>query len=584
MKKKMKRKLLLSYFIIIIVAVGISTAAFWSQGYSYISQKSHDYYLLQAKLLSDIFNQNQLENKEELEDFVEKYGEAYQVRLTLIQEDGEVLADSDREAELENHATREEVIQALKGESVSMNRYSKTMGQDYSYSAVPIDNGMIKGVLRVSLPLAEIRALDQGVTKSVIGSLAACIIVALILAVIFVKIISTPIAEVTQAAEKVSEGDYDIKIYTREKNELGRLAKSFNIMATNLKANIQKLTRRNIELEAMLGSMKSGVIAIDESNAILFHNQAFSKMLAQEGKDYVGKSLYNVMRNAVSLDAMDAVRKSKETEIREGLFTNIEDDTQRMIRVTATPLSQEEGKTLGILLILEDTTKIKKLESIRSDFVSNVTHELKTPLTSIRGFIETLKNGAIKEEKTARKFLDIIDIEAERLYTLIQDILILSEIEQKKDYEVVPCSVESCIQSVIELLEGKLNENVTIVYNPVPYIKPYYCNPDRMKQLLINLLDNAMKYTEKGTITIACKEETNLLILNISDTGIGIKQEDLPRIFERFYRVDKSRSRKQGGTGLGLSIVKHIVELYNGNIHVESKLEVGTTFEIRLPY
>lgn len=584
MKKKMKRKLLLSYFIIIIVAVGISTAAFWSQGYSYISQKSHDYYLLQAKLLSDIFNQNQLENKEELEDFVEKYGEAYQVRLTLIQEDGEVLADSDREAELENHATREEVIQALKGESVSMNRYSKTMGQDYSYSAVPIDNGMIKGVLRVSLPLAEIRALDQGVTKSVIGSLAACIIVALILAVIFVKIISTPIAEVTQAAEKVSEGDYDIKIYTREKNELGRLAKSFNIMATNLKANIQKLTRRNIELEAMLGSMKSGVIAIDESNAILFHNQAFSKMLAQEGKDYVGKSLYNVMRNAVSFDAMDAVRKSKETEIREGLFTNIEDDTQRMIRVTATPLSQEEGKTLGVLLILEDTTKIKKLESIRSDFVSNVTHELKTPLTSIRGFIETLKNGAIKEEKTARKFLDIIDIEAERLYTLIQDILILSEIEQKKDYEVVPCSVESCIQSVIELLEGKLNENVTIVYNPVPYIKPYYCNPDRMKQLLINLLDNAMKYTEKGTITIACKEETNLLILNISDTGIGIKQEDLPRIFERFYRVDKSRSRKQGGTGLGLSIVKHIVELYNGNIHVESKLEVGTTFEIRLPY
>lgn len=584
MKKKMKRKLLLSYFIIIIVAVGISTAAFWSQGYSYISQKSHDYYLLQAKLLSDIFNQNQLENKEELEDFVEKYGEAYQVRLTLIQEDGEVLADSDREAELENHATREEVIQALKGESVSMNRYSKTMGQDYSYSAVPIDNGMIKGVLRVSLPLAEIRALDQGVTKSVIGSLAACIIVALILAVIFVKIISTPIAEVTQAAEKVSEGDYDIKIYTREKNELGRLAKSFNIMATNLKANIQKLTRRNIELEAMLGSMKSGVIAIDESNAILFHNQAFSKMLAHEGKNYVGKSLYNVMRNAVSFDAMDAVRKSGETEIREGLFINIEDDTKRMIRVTATPLSQEEGKTLGVLLILEDTTKIKKLESIRSDFVSNVTHELKTPLTSIRGFIETLKNGAIKEEKTARKFLDIIDIEAERLYTLIQDILILSEIEQKKDYEVVPCSVESCIQSVIELLEGKLNENVTIVYNPVPYIKPYYCNPDRMKQLLINLLDNAMKYTEKGTITIACKEETNLLILNISDTGIGIKQEDLPRIFERFYRVDKSRSRKQGGTGLGLSIVKHIVELYNGNIHVESKLEVGTTFEIRLPY
>lgn len=228
-------------------------------------------------------------------------------------------------------------------------------------------------------------------------------------------------------------------------------------------------------------------------------------------------------------------------------------------------------------------TKVRKLENMRSDFVSNVTHELKTPLTSIRGFIDTLKNGAIKDEVVAHKFLDIIDVEAERLYSLIQDILLLSEIESAKDQEVMLCRVDKIIGEVVELLNQKVHKNVILIYEPEP-VKLYSCNPDRMKQLIINLVDNAIKYTEEGTIKVECRVENNKLLIRVSDTGIGMAREHLERIFERFYRVDKGRGRKQGGTGLGLSIVKHIVELYNGNIRVDSKENAGTAFEIHFPY
>ena len=221
---------------------------------------------------------------------------------------------------------------------------------------------------------------------------------------------------------------------------------------------------------------------------------------------------------------------------------------------------------------------------MRIFFVSNVTLELKTPLTSIRGFVDTLKNGAIHNEKIAMKFLDIIDIESERLYHLIQDILLLSEIESKNDYQIEFCEVNQVIGEVIELLEPKSSEHTQLIFHPQAYVKPYPCNRNRIKQLLINLVDNAIKNTEVGQVQISCYSSDHELHLEVSDTGIGIKEEALPRIFERFYRIDKGRSRKQGGTGLGLSIVKHIVEMYNGNIQVTSKPNEGTIFTVTLPY
>lgn len=577
----MRKKLLFSYLIIIVIAIGVSGTAFWVNGYKYIEKQSKNYYLMQAEMIKETFENMEIKSEKDYSSVVNEYADKYNVRITLIDNEGKVTADSSIDGELENHATREEIVRALEGEKVSVTRYSKSMHMDYCYSAVSINAGDFKGVLRLSVPLSELMNMDQNLQNSVGWSLFLLVIAAVILAVIFTKYISNPLLEVTHAAEKISEGDYGVKIYTRENDQIGILAEAFNKMSLNLKVTMNSLKKRNVELEAMLGSMESGVVAIDDTNAVLFYNKAFAEISETKAKNLKGKSLYNIIRNSIVFDVIDDVRKTEELQSREGSLNLATDLT---IRVIGTPLKNENEKTLGILILIDDITKIKKLENVRSEFVSNVTHELKTPLTSIRGFIDTLKNGAVKDEAVARRFLDIIDIEAERLYSLIQDILLLSEIESKRDYEKVSCDVDYYIKDVIELLKPNLSDKVKIIYEAEPYIRPYSCNPDRIKQLMINLLDNAIKYTEEGKIEISCKEENDKLVIKVQDTGIGMEEGNLSRIFERFYRVDKGRSRKQGGTGLGLSIVKHIVELYNGTIDIRSKTGEGTCFKISLPY
>lgn len=577
----MHKKLYISYLAIILLAIGISAFIFWNKGYEYIYEQSQDYYLNQARLMADIFSEDEVDSYDDYETFVLKYSVKYKFRITIIDKEGKVFADSGTQESLENHKSREEVIRALKGESVTVNRFSKTMGQEYSYSAVPLTNGEFQGVLRISLPVAQIKYLNRQFADSILYAIILCFVLAVIAAAIFTNLLAKPINEVARAAGRISEGDYNIKIYTRDKSVVGKLADSFNIMAANLKNTIDNLTQRNAELEAMLSSMTAGVVAIGDTSEILFYNKAFLEVVKPDREIIQGVSLYNFLRNAAVFDAIDQVRETNDSVTKEGTLLK---KTMRNIRITATPLGMDGDHFFGVLLIIEDVTQLKKLESIRTDFVSNVTHELKTPLTSIRGFIDTLKGGAIKEEAVANRFLDIIDIEAERLYSLIQDILLLSEIESKREYESLPCDINETINSVIELLQPKLTDKVGITFNPQPYVRPFYCNPDRMKQLFINLLDNAIKYTEEGSISIDCREEENTLLLCMKDTGIGIGKEHLSRIFERFYRVDKGRSRKQGGTGLGLSIVKHIVELYNGNIQVDSTPGVGTEFKISLPY
>jgi two-component system, OmpR family, phosphate regulon sensor histidine kinase PhoR len=580
----MQKKLFISYIAIAILALGIATLAFWSKGYSYLDNQGYKYHLMQAQLLTDVFEEAELETQGEYDFFANKFAKQYGVRITIIDQEGEVITDSGSSEELENHATREEIVKALKGESASVVRYSKTMKQYLAYSAIPINTEKFKGVLRVSLPSSEIRELGNELIVSVLFSVSICLLIAILVAILFTRIITNPINDVTQAAEKICKGDYGIKIYTRDKTQIGRLATAFNTMAMNLNTSMAKLTTRNVELEAMLSSMSSGVVAIDNNKNIIFHNDEFANMIHAKSKNMSNNPIYQEVQNALIFKVIDSVNDMGGDIMNEGYLNIADTADNKVIRIIGTPLVGEENKSLGVLLIIEDISQIKKLENMRSDFVSNVTHELKTPLTSIRGFIDTLKAGGIRDEKVARKFLDIIDIESERLYTLIQDILLLSEIESKKDYELVELDVRNCIQDVIELLEPKLSEEVEIVYHPEPYIKYYNCNPDRIKELIINLLDNAMKYTEKGTIKVECLEEEKELVIRVTDTGIGMEEEHLSRIFERFYRVDRGRSRKQGGTGLGLSIVKHIVELYDGRIKVDSQPNKGTTFEIRLPY
>ncbi len=578
----MQKKLYISYLITIVLALGITGILFWFETSDYLYGLSKERYFTQAEMVGDMFMLSTFNTAQDYEDFVDKYEDKYNCRITIIDQDGNVVADSETDGKQENHKSREEVISALKGESISVTRYSQTMKREYSYSAVPIHTDNFDGVIRISLPFSTLQGLYDKLADSLLITVILCIGLAMAAAVIFTKLLTKPINEVAKAAERISDGDYNIKIYTRDKSVVGKLARAFNIMAVNLKSNISSLTQRNAELEAMLSSMEAGVVAIDDSSDILFYNRSFEKICNNSKSITSGQSLFALFRNAAVFDAIDEVKEMKSSVMKEG---SISGQGLRYIRVTGTPLGLDGEKSFGILLIIEDITQLKKLENMRRDFVYNVTHELKTPLTSIRGFIDTLKSGAMKEEAVANRFLDIIDIEAERLFSLIQDILILQEIESKREFERVPSDLNECVNAVIELLHPEIQDSpIQIIFEPQPYLKPFYCNPDRMKQLLINLLDNAIKYTEEGTITVSLKEEENDLILSVKDTGIGIEKEYLARIFERFYRVDKGRSRKQGGTGLGLSIVKHIVELYNGNIQLNSTLGVGTEFIITLPY
>ncbi|HHX56084.1 MAG TPA: GHKL domain-containing protein, partial [Clostridiales bacterium] len=401
---------------------------------------------------------------------------------------------------------------------------------------------------------------------------------------LFTELIYKPIEEITEAAEHISDGDYSIKIYKKGKSHIARLASAFNTMSSNLNDTIRNLTQRKTELEAILGSMAGGVIALNDNDEILFFNKSFISIMALEDKkeSMKGSSIYSVVRNIIIYNAMDKVRNKNKKIKLEGAGTK----KNQTISITGTPLVAGSRELFGVLLIVEDITQIKKLENVRTDFVSNVTHELKTPLTSIKGFIETLRYGKVEEKEVANKFLDIIDIEVERLSRLIEDILLLSEIESRDERETVLCDINKVATDVLELLEHKTidNDKVKIVYEAPSYIRPFSANPDRIKELFINLIDNAIKYTEEGIINLVCKEKDDNLFIIVNDSGIGIPKKDLPRIFERFYRVEKGRSRKMGGTGLGLSIVKHIVQLYDGNIEVKSSVGKGTEFKIVLPY
>lgn len=577
----MQRKLLLSYLTIIVLAICISAYAFWGRGYQLIYEQSKENHLSQTQMIADMFMNHEFDNRDAYKTFAKNYGDKYNIRITIIHKNGEVYADT-RGNNGDNHSTREEVVKALNGEFVIINRYSETMDQYYSYSAIPVTNGEFVGVIRVSIPLFQLNAFYDILKSSIIYVAILGIIIAFLTAIFFAKILSKPINEVTRAAERISKGELNIRIYTREKEQIGRLAGAFNIMASTLNDSMNSLKKRNVELEAMLTSISDSVVAINNKSEVLFYNPSFLQLVKSQTNDLEGISLYNLLRNVAIFKSIDEVRKNSQKVVNEGTLS-IANSNTNIIKVTATPLLDENRESLGILLIIEDITMIKKLENMRRDFVSNVTHELKTPLTSIRGFIETLKNGAIQNEVVANRFLDIIDIEAERLYILIKDILILSEIESKNEVDRLPCDLNTCIEDVVELLEPKLTKKVTIRFDKKPLESKFLCNPDRMKQLFINLIDNGIKYTEEGEIYITCTEENEYFLVKVKDSGIGIDEEHIERIFERFYRVDRGRSRKQGGTGLGLSIVKHIIELYNGRIEVSSTLGKGTQFTIYLP-
>lgn len=581
------RKRIMLYFIILLIT-GISITGF------FVAQHSRDLYkndiherIETVALLFDneLARTVQAGAIPDYDALAKTYSNALStdLRITVIDNQGNVLGESQTNySSMENHLDRQEVQEALQGRLGDDIRFSTTLQTDFLYIAIPsLQTDLI---IRVSVPLDQLRRSDKHILfYSLIGMIAGLLLTSL-LALRFSSDISRPVNDLTVAVKKIADGNYSKRVAVKKPDELGQLAAAFNDMAVTLDKTVADLTDKNVQFDAILNSMTNCVVAVDRSLRVILINSFAEQLFDIAKEDALGRKLIQVIRNRQINEIMGETIATNTSVVTELTMGAPEAGT---FNIHASPIKSLEGEgpnSGGIVSIL-DITMMRKLEKIRTEFVSNVTHELKTPLTSIRGFVETLRNGAVNDPEVAPKFLEIIDIEAERLTMLINDILQLSEIENSSsDTHITRHNLTDTISEVVSVLQIPAEKKgVTLNVTTAPEIM-IEANRDRIKQILINLIDNGINYNkENGSVSINASRVDGIVVISVEDTGIGIDPQHHSRIFERFYRVDKGRSRSMGGTGLGLSIVKHIVNMYNGDITLRSEPGKGTKFTIQLP-
>jgi len=513
------------------------------------------------------------------------YGEELETRITIIDLKGKVLADSRKDPSvMENHLYRPEVQEVLKGKLGKEIRYSSTLDMNMKYIALPIkrEDGEVIGVIRASLTLNKLKELYHGIWTVLLKSSFFAIVVAILLSLKLTNQITDPIREITSAAQKIANGYLDHKLVIRTKDEIGQLALMFNYMVDRVKDKMQEISGEKNKVEAIVTSIGDAVIAVNKERRIILFNLAAERIFGIKEDLVLDKSVIQITKN-YKLDELVELSLEKNEIVTEELEMLVPE--QRVFRVQIAPIEGIKESTVGVVAVLRDITDIRRLEEMRKEFVGNVSHELKTPLTSIKGYVETLLDSE-PDKQVTRSFLSIIREEANRLQRLIEDLLSLSRLESKFEYSSKEqVDMIKVINDTIFLLGEKARRKSIILEADLPVSLPLLkANRDQMSRLMINLVDNAIKYTpDAGRVKARAYNEDEKLILEVEDTGLGIPEKDLPRIFERFYRVDKARSRKLGGTGLGLSIIKHIIEEHQGEISVESKLGEGSKFIVELP-
>jgi len=506
-----------------------------------------------------------------LNSLARKVGETTGVRITIIDPQGVVLADSEEDpAFMENHSDRPEVIMAMAGRVGSSLRWSATLKEEMLYVAIPMKLTEGVAVLRTSFFLRDVNQFLGAFKKRVTVVAVALGLFSLIYAFFSSKRLSDPIKELVQATSRVAQGDFDARVLPKGRGELGELAERFNEMAAKLKELFQENLQRKEELERIFSSLEDGLLVLDREGKVILFNKKAQEIL--EGKELSDRSFWEIGDPAFR-EAISRVRKTEgnlteELEISGGVFL-----------LSATYLATT-GQTL---VLLHDITHLKRMQELKRDLVANVSHELRTPLTAIKGFLEAFEDEDSREARS--HYLEIIKKHVDRLTNIVQDLLVLSELEDKKTkLDLEDVDLKALLQDVLRPFEEKAKKKgLSLKVDFDPGLPPIKADPFRLQQAFFNLIDNAVKYTEQGEIRISTKGKADHVEIEVADTGIGIPKEHLPRIFERFYVVDKSRSRRLGGTGLGLSIVKHIVLLQGGEIDVESTPGVGTRFRVRLP-
>ena len=513
-------------------------------------------------------------------------GKVADARLTVILTGGEVIGDSDENPDqMENHANRPEVQEALaRGQGTAI-RYSATLGVDMMYVVIPLKrDGQVAAVVRAAVPLEAVnRALAAVYLRVLLGGVVVALVAAGV-GMLVSRRISGPLAEMKAGADRYAEGDFAHKVLVPETEELAGLAETLNRMAAQLDEKIRTLGREQREQEAVLASMVEGVLAVNAQGRVLSLNQAAAAMLGAEPHAAVGRPIQEVVRNADLERVLTAVLEGGESA--EGEVT-LQLEADRFFQVRGAPLRDADGREIGALVVLHDVTRLARLETMRRDFVANVSHELKTPITSIQGFVETLREGAVNDPAKAAQFLEILARQADRLNALIEDLLSLSRIERESEarrIERQKTNLRSVIEAAAADCSQRANERGITVRVGAP--DALWANVDArmIEQAVANLLYNAIKFSEQGSIVeVEAEEDGKERRVRVRDRGCGIAPQHLDRIFERFYRVDKGRSRNLGGTGLGLAIVKHIMQAHGGRVSVQSVPGQGSTFTLHLP-
>ncbi len=513
-------------------------------------------------------------------------------RITLIGPDGKVWADSDENsAVMENHLYRPEVQQALRQPYGVSIRHSKTVGIDFMYAAIPIREGeRLEGFIRVALPLTELNAGISVIRRKFFYAFLVASLIAVFIGYAYSRTITKPIAAIARFTGRIAEGHLGERLSIISRDEIGQLASQVNTMAGELEKTIHLIQSEKTKVEAILKSLRDSVLVVDDRSNILSANPAAESLVGLGESNLTGRSLTEIFRNPALDELFNKARKEHSPAEQ---IVNLKFPREIELEVSVARVEEEAEAAPRFIITARDITLLRRLEKMRVDFVANVSHELRSPLTAIRGFIETLQTGALVDRSDAERFLHIMSAQTERLTRLLDDLLTLSNIELGKvELRLRPIKLREVVQECFATLEKKaVDGSVELRTGDLEDTPDVNADRDRLMQILINLIDNGIKFTTPGgtvivsarTLPAGGETVTPMIEISVADTGIGIPARDLPRISERFYRVDKARSRELGSTGLGLAIVKHLVIAHGGSFKIESEIRQGATVRITLP-
>lgn len=511
--------------------------------------------------------------------FCKTYGKIVSFRITLIQKDGSVLGDSDADPQkMDNHSERPEIIAATSQPFGLSTRLSDTVKKEMLYVAKGV--GGI-GYLRVALPLKTLRESFRGFSHILFIILFMGGSLILFISFKTTQLITQPVEKMTAFSKRIAEGDFSQKLFISTNDELGILEGALNSMKDQLSQTISNISQEKLKLSTILSSIYDGVLAVDVRKNLILYNQRFLDIFHIQEKGLEGRRLLEVVRVPELFTLIDT--SLADHKIYQKQIKIVSQSEEKHYEVTVSPFFLKGEEIFGVVSIFHDITGLKLVEQMRVDFVANVSHEFKTPLTSIRGYTDTLLQGGLNDRENSSNFVSIIKNNVDRLTALVDDLLTLSELESSERLHARRFDFRAFVDHIVSKMKPVAkNKNISLVTNIE--VSELTADETKLEQALLNLLDNAVKYTPAGGTVLLSAEKTEKEIkMTIKDTGIGISSEHLPRIFERFYRVDRGRDHELGGTGLGLAIVKHVALLHEGTVDVESSPDKGSSFTLRLP-